>query len=723
MLQVIQPINNRATEVADVPAPICPPQHVLIANICSLISAGTEKIVIDLARKSLLGKAMERPDQVRRVLQKASQEGLIGTLRQVRAKLAQPMPLGYSSAGVVIQVGSGVDEFRPGDRVASNGPHAAVVAVGKRLVAHIPDGVPFDHACYAVIGSVALQGVRLAGIGLGSVVGVIGLGLIGQLTTALVRASGGSVVGMDPNDTRCELARALGADWAAPTGFVEAVAVRTRGHGADAVVIAASTASDGPLELAARVTRAKGRVVATGATGLNVPRRAFYAKELELVVSCSYGPGRYDPSYEVTGIDYPYGHVRWTEQRNIQAVLDLLGSGRLDVGRLTTHRFPIERAAEAYDRLRADQEPTLGVVLDYPEPANPPTRRIAVRPREPGDGGPRGVRSRGVLRVGFLGAGNFATTVLLPALAVQDRVDLRIIVSAGGLSALTQARRLGFRAAGTDHREVLSDPDVDVVFIATRHNLHAALLLEALKAGKAAFVEKPLAISPEELGEVTFYLEEEGAGGPPWMVGFNRRFSAAAASARELFAGVEEPVTAVYRFNAGELPPGHWVLDLEVGGGRIVGEACHSIDLLTFLHGSPAVRVHAEATPPAASDGRGCDRCVLTLRHANGGVSTLLYTAGGDRALPKERVELIGGSRVAVIDDFRRVELYRDGRRSIRRFRGQDKGHRAEVDAFLAAVRSGGPGPIPTADLFATTRAMFAALESIRTGGPVGVES
>ena len=711
MLQVIQPIDGRATEVVDVPAPACPPRYVLIANACSLVSVGTERMIVSLARKSLIGKARERPDQVRRILQKVGQEGLVGTLKQVRAKLGQPMPLGYSSAGVVLEVGRGVEGLAPGDRVASNGPHAAVVAVGRNLVARVPDGVPFEHACYAVVGSIALQGVRLSQAGLGSVVGVIGLGLIGQIAVALLKASGCVVVGTDPDASRCELARAFGADRAGPTGFADALASLSGGHGADAVLIAASTPSDGPVLLAAKAARAKGRVVAVGAVGMDVPRREFYAKELELVVSCSYGPGRYDPSYESAGVDYPYPHVRWTEQRNVQAVLDLMGAGRLDVGRLTTHRLPVGRAAGAYEMIRTGSEPALGVVLDYPEATAPPARRVAV-PSAPGKTKPI---SKDRLGVGFLGAGNFAGAVLLPALAAQPGVDLRVIGSAGGLSARTQAARLGFKAACTDDREVLGDPTVDVVFIATRHDSHARLLADALRAGKHAFVEKPLAIRPEELDEVLACLRDLGPDAPRWVVGFNRRFSPAAVAARGHFADVPTPLTATCRFNAGELPAGHWTADPDVGGGRIVGEACHGIDLLTFLHGSPPARVHAEANAP--------DRCLVTIKHANGGVSSLLYTSGGDRALPKERVEVFGGGRAAVIDDFRVAELYRDGKRSVRKVRGGDKGHRAEVAAFLDAVRRGRPGPIPAADLFATARAAFAVLESLRTGKPVEIEA
>jgi predicted dehydrogenase len=713
MLQVIQPIDGRATEVVEVPAPSCPPRHVLIANACSLISAGTERAVVSLARRSVIGKARERPDQVRRVLAKVRSEGVAAALRQVGAKISRPIPLGYSSAGVVIGVGEGVEHYKIGDRVASNGPHAGVVAVGQNLTARVPDGVPFDHACYAVVGAIALQGVRLAEVGLGAVVGVVGLGLIGQFAVGLLRASGCTVVGTDPDPERCAMALARGAAWAGADGMAEAVVARTQGRGADAVLITASARSDGPLRLAARVARRKARLVAVGAVGLNVDRREFYPKELELVVSCSYGPGRYDRSYEEQGVDYPYAHVRWTEQRNIQAVLDLMGSGGLDIRGLTTNRFAVERAVEAYELIRIDRS-ALGVVLDYPAaPPDPPRRVTVARPAAgPALGPPP--KAAGRLRVGFLGAGDFASAVLLPALARRHDLDLRLICSGGGLSARALARRHGIRWACSDDREVLADSEIDAVFIATRHDLHAGLLLGALRAGKHVFVEKPLAIRPGELDEIEAYLAGAGVGRPCWTVGFNRRFSQAARAAREHFAGVDEPLTAVYRFNAGPLPPDHWAHDPDVGGGRIVGEACHAIDLLTFLLGALPERVFAEAT------GAG-DRSALTLRHANGGVSTLLYTGGGDHAFAKERVEVFGAGRVAVIDDFRRVETARDGRLKARRWRGQDKGHAAEVAAFVEAVRAGGPGPIPEAELIATSRAALAALESARAGKPVEV--
>ena len=710
MIQVVQPIDGRPTEVAEVPEPACRPRQVLIANARSLISAGTERGLVALARKSLLAKARARPDHVRKVLEKVRREGLASTLGQVRAKLDRPMPLGYSSAGVVIEVGAGVESFRPGDRVASNGPHAGVVAVGVNLVAHVPDAVPMDRACYAVVGSIALQGVRLSRAGLGEVVAVVGLGLIGQLTVALLKAAGCVVVGTDLDPSKCELAQtSFGADWAGPRGFGEAVRTRSGGHGADAVLITASSRGNGPIELAAKVARAKGRVVAVGAVGMEIPRRESYPKELEFAVSCSYGPGRYDPAHEEAGVDYPYPYVRWTEGRNIQAVLDLMGSGRLDVAPLTTHTLDAADAASAYALIRGKGSTAVGVVLSYPE-LRAPARRVGL-PR------PSVAPIAGKLGVGFVGAGSFAGAVLIPALAKRPDVDLRAIASGGGLSARSQARASGFAAAVGGVDELVADPTVNAVFVATRHDQHADLLIRALESGKHVFVEKPLAIDAEQLGRIEAYLAASTGPLPIWTVGFNRRFSAAAGLVRDHFRGVDEPLTAGVRFNAGPLPSGHWTQDEAVGGGRLVGEACHAADLLTYLVGSPIARVHAESVSPRGRVETATDRAIITFKHANGSISTVHYAGGGDPAYPKERVEVFGGGRVGVVEDFRRVELSAGGRRVARKVAG--KGHAEEVAAFVRAAIAGGPPPIPYAELLATTAAMLGAMESIRTGRAV----
>jgi predicted dehydrogenase/threonine dehydrogenase-like Zn-dependent dehydrogenase len=714
MKQLLQRIDNGATEVREVPAPIAGPGEVLIANEASLVSAGTEKMILDLSKKSLLGKARERPDQVRRVLEKLRTEGVRETLQQVRAKLADPMTLGYSSAGVVIEVGRDVRRFRPGDRVASNGAHAEIVAVPQNLVARVPDGVPFDEACYAVVGAIALQGVRLANVGVGDRVAVIGLGLIGQIAVMLLGAAGCRVIGTDLDATKRELAARLGADTGARDEFVAAILEATDGHGADAVLVTASTASNDPIELAAAVARKRARVVAVGAVGMNVPRREFYPKELELVVSCSYGPGRYDPDYEERGDDYPYAYVRWTEQRNIEAVLELIAGKRIDPARLTTHRFEVGDAVRAYDLVESGAEPFLGIVLTYPPlGSGAPARSVPI-------GAPRPAPRDGI-GVGFVGAGNFASLVLMPALMKLPGVRPRAICSAGGVSASVRGERFGFEVACTDAAAVFGDEAVDAVFVATRHDAHAEQALAALRAGKHLFVEKPLAIDAEQLAAFEAGVAALGEECPVWTVGFNRRFSASARVVKEFLSDVRAPLTVSYRFNAGPIPHDHWTQEPSIGGGRLVGEACHALDLVCYLTGARIVRVFAESVAPGGSAGAGDDQTVIVARLDDGSVASICYFAGGDKAYPKERIELFGGGTVAVIDDFKSVTLARNGRVRTPRLTGRDKGHAAELEAFVAAVRTGGAAPIDYGDLLNVSWAALATGVSLRTGEPAVV--
>ncbi len=708
MQQVVHSIRTGNLTLTEVPVPMVKPGHVVVANACSVISAGTEKMAMELAQKSLLGKARERPDQVRRVLEKLRQEGLFQTLAQVREKLDEPMTLGYSSAGTVLAVGAGVEEFKPGDRVASNGPHAGVVCVPKHLCARVPGGVPSGQAAFTVLGAIALQGVRLSRAEIGSMVYVIGLGLIGQITVALLRAQGCRVVAVDLDAGRCELALRMGAEAAHPRLDARAATEASSGLGADAVIITASARSNGPIEQAVEAVRKKGRIVLVGVVGLELERRPFYFKECEFVVSSSYGPGRYDPSYEERGHDYPPAYVRWTEQRNMKAVLDLMASGRLDVSPLVTHRFPIERALEAYELIEKASEPYLGIVLEYPEASGESGRRLELRPAA--------AVATGKIGAGVVGAGNFARSVLIPAIRNDGGFDPRVICSAGGLSAAHTAGKRGFAAAVADSQEVYGDPSVGAVFIATRHNEHAAQVCGALKAGKHVFVEKPLALTVEELAQV-----EEALSLAPdrvLMVGFNRRFAPATVRVKEFLSGVSQPLTVSIRFNAGAIPPEHWTQDESVGGGRIIGEACHAIDLATFLVGSPPVRVFAESIGgPHAPEIRD-DQAFLTLRHANGSISSIGYLAGGDKAFPKERVEVIGGGRVAVIDDFRKATGTAGGRARTLWSSGQDKGHRAEVRAFARALQAGGSWPISWEDLRAVSLASILAVMSLREGVP-----
>ncbi len=719
MKQILQEVNTGDTVVRDVPAPICGLGEVLIANHSSLVSAGTEKMVVDLAKKSLLGKARERPEQVRRVLQKLRQEGILDTLRQVRAKLADPIVLGYSSAGVVIEVGRNVRQFRPGERVASNGAHAGVVAVPQHLVARIPQSVTFDEACYGVVGSIALQGVRLATIGVGDRVAVIGLGLIGQLTVMLLRASGCLVIGTDLDEAKCQAAAELGAVTGGREAFLSHIQESTNGQGADAVLITASTTSNEPLELAAIAARKKARLVAVGAVGLNVPRREFYPKELELIISCSYGPGRYDAAYEEHGHDYPYAYVRWTEQRNIEAVLEQIAEKRLDVARLTTHKFDISEAERAYELIETGSEPYLGIVLQYPPLADDCAieRRVALsagRANKP--------KREGEINIGFVGAGNFSSLVLLPLLAQIPDVKSRAICSAGGVSATIRGERHGFEYATTALDEILADEKIMAIFITTRHNLHSEQAMAALRASKAVFIEKPLAITDEELDEFEAGLMALGQNAPLWTVGFNRRFSPAARMASEFFTEVQSPLTLTYRFNAGAIPSDHWTQDWQVGGGRIIGEACHALDLASYLLRGQITRVFAEAVSPGGAAGTGDDQTAMVVRFDNGSVASINYFAGGDKGFAKERIELFGGGRIAVIDDFKTLTLSKGARAQTRKISGRDKGHGAELRAFFEALRQSEQPPIAYSSILNSSRAALAVMQSLQSGLPVEVQ-
>jgi len=704
--QVTQDVRSGQTVVRSIPEPAVPPDGVLVSTKASLISAGTEKTVVELARKSLLGKARERPDHVWRVLEKVRQEGVVATGQQVLAKLDEPMPLGYSAAGEVIACGSRVPEFEPGQRVAVAGPHAGVIVAGRNLCARIPEPVSFEQAAYASVAAIALEGVRLAKVTLGERVLVIGLGLIGQITVCLLKAHGCRVFGTDPEPSRLELAQHLGADQAAPGSPLEALRVFTDGQGVDAVVITAATSSNEPIELAADAARVRGRIVLVGVVGLNLPRPPFFAKELEFTVSASLGPGRGDALYEERGQDYPFGHVRWTARRNMEAALELMASAKLPVERLTTHRFEIEDAASAYDLITARREPFIGVLLQYPETAR--ARAVPVVAAK----GPSGN-----LGVSLVGAGNFARLVLLPKVRRVRGLTLRGVCSGKGMSAEHVARREGFAFATTDAAEIVADDATQALLIATRHDLHAELTMAALRAGKHVLVEKPLCLTVEELEQLAELVRELGDRCPILMVGFNRRFAPASKRLRRFMAG-GEPLSISFRFVVPELPRDHWVQDQDVGGGRIVGEACHAIDTCIAFAGSPPVRVFAESVAHGPGVERRDDRVFLTLRHENGSISSVSYQAGGDKAGPTERVEVFGGGRTAVLEGWDRLELWHRGRRTRARG-GKDRGHAAELAAFFQACLDGGDWPIPWPELYGTTWASLAAVHSLREGRPV----
>ncbi|MCS6882521.1 MAG: bi-domain-containing oxidoreductase [Oscillochloridaceae bacterium] len=764
MKQITQNYRSGELTVADVPPPALRPGGVLVAVAASLVSAGTERAMVTLAQASLLDKARQRPDLARQVLEKVRQEGLLTTYQKVMTRLDSLSPLGYSCAGTVIAVGEGVADLQVGDAVACAGAgyanHAEVVFIPRNLAVKIPpfqrpdpDSDPshpqskiqnpkshiFEEAAFTTVGAIALQGLRQATPTLGETVIVIGLGLIGLITVQLLRANGCRVLGMDLSPARCELALRFGAIGAAASDedMRALVARHTGGLGVDAALITASTSSSAPLRLAAELCRDRGRVVAVGLVGLNVPRKLFYDKELDLRLSRSYGPGRYDPSYEEQGHDYPIGYVRWTENRNMQAFLDLLAEGRVQVAPLITHRFPIAEAERAYALITGERaSEALGVVINYPETDSAARLAPVVRLERPGAApatrlgvarAGRGVPNARPVALGLIGAGAFAQGALLPALASVPGAPLRAVASATGLSARHVAARYGAAYCTAEASRILEDPEVDAVLVATRHGSHAALVIRAIAAGKPVFVEKPLAVSEEQLGAVVTAYEAaqqraEGApngalpAAPPLLlVGFNRRFAPLAVTMRDFLAGAG-PLMMHYRVNAGFVPASSWLHDPAEGGGRIVGEVCHFVDLLQFLCGADPVSVAATAAQ-SPSGALQEDNVSIHIRFSDGSVGSILYAAGGDKAFPKERVEIFGGGRVAALDDFRTLELARNGKRRVERtLLRQDKGHAAELRAFVEAVRAGGPAPIPFASLVLTTRVTFLAREAIHSG-------
>jgi len=711
--QVLQHVRTRRLELAQVPEPGVRAGGVLVRNAASLISAGTEKMITDFAGKSMLGKARERPDLVRQVMDKVKKDGLGPTVQTVMSRLDQPIALGYSCAGVVEAAGRGAEEFAVGDRVACAGmgyaSHADVVFVPRNLAVHVPENVTLEDASYVTVGAIALQGVRIAEVRLGEAVAVIGLGLLGLLAVQILRAAGCRVIGIDLDPAKVALALEMGAEAAVVRGgdVHGAVAAFTGGRGADAVVITAATSSSDPVELAGEIARDRAVVSMVGATGMELPRKPYYEKELQLRLSRSYGPGRYDPAYEEKGGDYPVGYVRWTERRNMEEFLRLVATGQVTPARLTTHRFPIERAADAYEVIGgATKEPFAGVLLTYPGRSGEPVRRVTLAKRAAAGGG---------LGIGFVGAGNFARAMLLPRFQKLPAASLVGVSTATGMNAKSVGDRFGFGYATTDTAALLADAQVHAVVIATRHASHARFAAEALRAGKAVFVEKPLALDEAGLREV---LAAQAETGGVLAVGFNRRFSPLAREVRDAFTpGL--PLALSYRINAGAIPRESWIHDPDDGGGRIIGEVCHFVDLCQFVTGDLPVEAFAHAL--GGPEGGLHDTVTITLRFARGSVATIAYFATGDKSFAKERLEVYGGGALAVLDDFREVTVSRAGkRRSVKRM-SQDKGFDEEIAAFAKAAREGGELPISLASLAATTRATFAIVESLRTGQPVAI--
>lgn len=699
MKQILQSLKTGQTEVAHVPRPALRSGHVLVQTSRSLVSAGTERMLVEFGKAGWIGKARQQPEKVRMVLDKIRTDGLVPTLEAVFEKLDRPLPLGYCNVGRVLEVGPHLSGIEPGQRVVSNGRHAEVVSVPRNLFAAVPDGVTDDEAAFTVLGAVALQGVRLLEPRLGEAVAVIGLGLVGLLTVQILRANGCRVIGLDPNPERVRLATGYGAEAVRvgdDTDALSVVQAFSRGRGVDGVLVTASTTSNEPVHQAAVMCRKRGRIVLVGAAGLELSRADFYEKELTFQVSCSYGPGRYDPSYEEKGNDYPVAFVRWTEQRNFEAVLDMLADRRIDVAPLVTHRFAIDQATEAYD-LITSHEPSLGILLEYPEPAEPASLKkpsAFSQTLSLPAGANSHPRIAGSPRLAFLGAGNYAQAALIPAFK-KSSARLATVVSSEGVSGVHAARRFGFDAASTDTAAVITSPDIVAVVIATRHDTHAALTCDALAAGKSVFVEKPLALTVDELALIRQALSKSADRSPILAVGYNRRFSPQVQRIHALLARVSEPKAFVVTVNAGRVPGDHWVHDAIQGGGRILGEGCHFVDLLRYLAGC-RITDHGVHLMQSATR----DTATLTLGFADGSIGTIHYFANGSRAFPKERIEVFAGGGILQLDNFRRLRGYGwPGFQSMNLWR-QDKGQAACAAAFVDAVRAGGPPPIPYDELF-----------------------
>ena len=711
MKQVLQSLKTGETTVADVPAPAVRPNHLLIRTRMTLVSAGTERMLLAFGKANLFDKARQQPDKVRAALEKAKTDGVVSTFTAVSRKLDEPLAMGYCNVGTVIEVGADVHGFAIGDRVVSNGKHAEITCVPQNLSARVPESVSDEAAAFTVIGAIAMQSLRLAGPTLGESFAVIGLGLVGLFAVALLRANGCRVFAVDFNSERVELARSFGAEATTLAQDVDPVAAAlsfTRNRGVDGVIVAASTASNDPIHQAAAMCRTRGRIVLVGVTGLELSRADFYEKEISFQVSCSYGPGRYDPNYEERGGDYPFGFVRWTAQRNFEAVLNLLEEGTLDVGRFITHRFPFSEAEQAYGILGGNA-PSLGILLDARrnEETATPARTMALKDavgngRKPSQG-----------TIAFIGSGQYASGILIPAFKAAG-ARLRTIACSAGVSGAVNGKKFGFEFATTDSETIFSDPTIDAVVIATRHDAHARFVCQALRAGKSVFVEKPLALTREDLRDIeAAYGESRTSGDPMVMVGFNRRFAPHVRTVRELLARVHEPKSFVMTVNAGAIPSSHWIQDAAVGGGRIIGEGCHFIDLLRFLASAPIISTRSTALMTKdvlAPD----DKVTIELGFADGSIGTIHYFANGHRSFPKERLEIFAGGRIIQLSNFRELRAFGWPRFRTVRSWAQDKGHQECARAFTKALYNGLPSPIPFDEIVEVTNATFDAAENVR---------
>ncbi len=686
--------------------------HVLIRTHRTLVSLGTERMLVEFGKSNLIEKARQQPDKVKMVMDKVKTDGLLPTLEAVFTKLGEPLPLGYCNAGEVIEVGEGVTDFKPGDRVASNGPHAEFVCIPRNLVVRIPENVTYGEAAFTVIGAIGLQGIRLVNPTLGETVVVSGLGLIGLITAELLIANGCRVIGFDFDAHKVALAKEKGIeafDLTEGVDTVKAVMSLTDGVGADAVIITASAKGDELIAQCAKMSRKRGRIVLVGVVGLHLNRADFYEKELSFQVSCSYGPGRYDDDYEKRGQDYPLPFVRWTENRNFQTVLAAISAGRLDVKRLITEEVDLADYQRIYGNI--GNKASIASILTY-KTDSPGATFVKTGASLPLKAGAASGAS-----LAIVGAGNFTKMTLLPALSAL-KANVRYIVSASGVSGTHLAKKHGVAYSSTAYEDVLQDPQVDAVIITTQHNLHAAMTVQALRAGKHVFVEKPLVITESELAEVT---EAYQAGRTSVMVGFNRRFSPFISKAKALLGTVTEPMNIVITANAGAIPYSHWTQQMAVGGGRIIGEACHFIDMVTHLTGSPVTEVMASALGPHPQGDS--DNVSVILKCADGSQGVVNYFANGHKSYPKERIEIYSAGRVLVVDNFRKLEGYGFRGSAVAMSGRQDKGHWDQFAAYIAFLRKGGAPPIPFEQILNTTQATFAVVKAFTTGQKVGIRS
>ncbi len=702
MKQLIQSYKTGELGLFEIPEPICGKNGILINTTASLVSAGTEKMIVDIAKKSLLGKAKARPDLVKQVIEKMKQEGIMNTLEKVFNKLDTPIPLGYSCAGNVMEIGKNISGISIGDRVACGGAgyanHSEVNYIPKNLFVKVPDNVDDIGASFVTVGAIALQGVRQACPAIGEIIAVIGLGLIGQLTIQILKANGCKVLGIDIDDNKLKLAKELGADVVCKSEEIISTALQfSNGYGVDISIITASTTSNQPIIDAGEITRIKGKVVVVGMVGMDIPRNIYYKKELDVRLSMAYGPGRYDTNYEQKGIDYPYGYVRWTEQRNFIAFLDLISSKSINIKSLITHRFKFYDAMNAYQLIQDNLEPYLTIVFEYPHSVNQDGR---LKGRTVILNSKIFSYSRQDVVVGFIGAGNYASLILLPAIK-KAGVKLKTIASLTGISGTKLGQKFGFEKSTTSINEIIDNPEINTVIIATRHDSHADLVLSALGAGKHVFVEKPLCISIDELDKIEAAyskIRNQNLKPPLLMVGFNRRFSLLIQKMKTLLDGMKEPKSMVMMVNAGKIPFEHWTQDPKVGGGRIIGEACHFIDLLMYLTMSKVHKVSIDKIKGVS------DTVSIQMSFVDGSIATIHYFANGCKDFPKERLEIFCGEKILQLDNFRTLRGWGWKNFTRNKLWSQDKGQVNSVKAFFEAIHAGGEPPIPIEEIFDVTR-------------------